>query len=89
MKELINAYKIVGYGAKIKTQFLLALVFLIIGIFIEIASEGTVSTGSFYIVLSGLFLYQMIVSSDISTLVQSSPYKKKIQCVYPMIAVIP
>lgn len=89
MKELINAYKIVGYGAKIKTQFLLALIFLIIGIFIEIASQGTVSTGSFYIVLSGLFLYQMIVSSDISTLVQSSPYKKKIQCVYPMLAVMP
>ena len=89
MKELINAYKIVGYGAKIKTQFLLALLFLIIGIIVEIGSQGTVSTGSFYIVLSGLFLYQMIISSDISTLVQSSPYKKKIQCTYPMIAVMP
>lgn len=89
MKELINAYKIVGYGAKLKTQFLLAFLFLVIGIVVEIGSQGTVSTGSFYIVLSGLFLYQMIISSDISTLVQSSPYKKKIQCTYPMIAVMP
>ena len=89
MKELINAYKIVGYGAKIKTQFLLAALFLGLGVLLEFMSQGTQSTGSFYIVLSGLFLYQMIVSSDISTLVQSSPYKKKIQCSYPMIAVIP
>lgn len=89
MKELINAYKIVGYGAKIKTQFFMAALFLALGILFEIMSGGTQSTGSFYIVLSGLFLYQMIVSSDISTLVQSSPYKKKIQCVYPMIAVMP
>ena len=89
MKELINAYKIVGYGAKIKTQFLLAALFLGLGVLFEFMSQGTQSTGSFYIVLSGLFLYQMIVSSDISTLVQSSPYKKKIQCSYPMIAVIP
>lgn len=93
MKNFINefktAYKIVGYGAKIRVNFMMAGLFLLIGILMEFATRGTQSTGSFYIVLSGMFLYQMIMSSDISTLVQASPYKKKIQCNYPMIAVIP
>ena len=93
MKNILNefktAYKIVGYGAKIKVNFMMAGLFLLLGIIFEFASKGTQITGSFYIVLSGMFLYQMIMSSDISTLVQASPYKKKIQCHYPMIAVIP
>ncbi len=89
LNELKTAYKIVGYGAKIKVNFLMAGLFLLLGIFFEFATKGMQITGSFYIVLSGMFLYQMIMSSDISTLVQASPYKKKIQCHYPMIAVIP
>ena len=89
MKELVNAYKIVQYGTKIGMQFGMALLFLALGIVLEFLTRGTQSVGSFYIVLSGMFLYQMIVSSDISTLVQSSPYKKKIQCTYPLLAVIP
>lgn len=68
---------------------MMAGLFLLLGIIFEFASIGTQMIGSFYIVLSGMFLYQMIMSSDISTLVQASPYKKKIQCHYPMIAVIP
>lgn len=87
--EFKTAYKIVGYGAKIKVNFMMAGLFLILGVLFEYMSQGTQVTGSFYIVLSGMFLYQMIMSSDISTLVQASPYKKKIQCNYPMIAVIP
>ncbi len=89
IEEFKTAYKIIGYGAKIKQNFMMAGLFLLIGILFEYTSKGMQITGSFYIVLSGMFLYQMIMSSDISTLVQASPYKKKIQCNYPMIAVIP
>ena len=89
LEELKNAYKIVGYGLKIKTQLGLAAAFAGMGIFFEILSGGEDSVGSFYIVLSGMFIYQLIVSTDISTLVQSSPYKKKIQCTYPILATAP
>jgi len=87
--ELKNAYKLVQYGLSIKKQLGFAIMFALIGIAVEIASKGSQFIGAFYVVLSGLFIYQMIISSDVSTLVQSSPYKKKIQCFYPLIAIIP
>lgn len=89
LDELKNAYKIVGYGLRIKTQLGLAALFAGLGILFEILSGGELSTGSFYIVLSGMFIYQLIISTDVSTLVQSSPYKKKIQCTYPILATAP
>lgn len=89
MRELKKAYQLVQYGMSIKKQFGFALLFALIGIGVEIASKGTEIVGSFYIVLSGMFLYQLIISSDNSTLIQSSPYKKKIQCFYPIMAVLP
>lgn len=89
LSELKNAYKLVQYGLSLKKQLGFAALFAGIGIVLEIVTQGRQSTGAFYIVLSGLFIYQLIISSDVSTLVQSSPYKKKIQCFYPIIAVVP
>ena len=89
LDELKNAYKLVQYGLKIKMQLGMAVLFVVLGIGIEIAAQGQVVTGSFYIVLSGMFIYQLIISVDNSTLVQSSPYKKKIQCTYPILATAP
>ncbi len=89
LDELKNAYKLVQYGLKIKTQLGFAVLFVLIGIGIEVISKGQVVTGSFYIILSGIFIYQLIISVDNSTLVQSSPYKKKIQCTYPLLATAP
>ena len=88
-KELVKAYKIVGYGLAIKRQMMFAVGFAIIGIVLDIFTGGTQPTGGFYIVLSGMFIYQLIISSDVSTLIQASPYKKKIQCTYPLLATAP
>ena len=88
-KELKNAYKIIQYGLSVKKQLGFAIMFAAIGIALELVTKGTQPVGAFYIVLSGLFIYQMIISSGVSTLIQSSPYKKKIQCTYPLLAVIP
>ena len=88
-KELKNAYKLIQYGLSVKKQILIASIFSLIGIALEIATKGTEPIGAFYFILSGLFLHQMILSSGVSTLIQSSPYKKKIQCTYPYIAVVP
>ena len=87
--ELKNAYKLVQYGLSLKKQLGFAVLFAAIGLVLEVVTQGRQSIGAFYIVLSGLFIYQLIISSDVSTLVQSSPYKKKIQCFYPIISVVP
>jgi len=89
LEELKNAYKLVQYGLSLKKQMAFAVGFAVIGIVLDVVTRGRQATGSFYIVLSGLFIYQLIISSDVSTLVQSSPYKKKIQITYPLLAVIP
>ncbi len=89
LKELFKAYKIVGYGLAVKRQMGFAIAFLLIGIVMEVMTKGTMPTGGFYIVLSGMFIYQLIISSDVSTLIQASPYKKKIQCTYPLLATAP
>ena len=88
-KEWINAYKIISYGLAIKRQMAFAIAFLLIGIALDAVTKGAQPTGGFYIVLSGMFIYQLIISSDVSTLIQSSPYKKKIQCTYPLLATVP
>ncbi len=89
MKELIRAYKIVGYGMSIKKQLAFAVGFAILGLIFEIITRGGNIIGAFYIILSGMFIYQLIISVDVSTLVQSSPFKKRIQCTYPVLATTP
>ncbi|MCR4651734.1 MAG: hypothetical protein K5662_08285 [Lachnospiraceae bacterium] len=89
LKELLKSYRIVQYGLKVRTQVLFGAFFGIFGIAMEVVTRGKNIIGSFYIILAGMFIYQLIISSDMSTLVQSSPHKKKIQCVYPLISIIP
>jgi hypothetical protein len=89
MKELVNAYKLVQYGLAMKKQLGFAAFFGILGIALEIVGKGSSLIGGFYVILSSMFVYQLIISVDMSTLIQSSPYKKKIQCTYPLIAVAP
>ena len=62
--ELKNAYKIVQYGLSLKKQLAFAVGFALIGIVLEIVTQGRQATGAFYIVLSGLFIYQLIISAD-------------------------
>ncbi|MCR4897387.1 MAG: hypothetical protein K5891_11490 [Lachnospiraceae bacterium] len=89
MKELVNAYKLVQYGLALKKQLGFAALFGVIGIVLEVAGRANSLVGGFYVILSSMFVYQLIISVDMSTLIQSSPYKKKIQCTYPLIAVVP
>lgn len=87
--EIKKAFKIISYGSAVKKQVAFAAFFAVIGIVIEAASKGANTIGGIYICLSGIFAFQMICSVDMSTLVQSSPYKKKIQCSYPYRVTIP
>ena len=89
IQEFLKAVKLVQYGLTLKTQLGFAGLFALIGIIVEVFTKGTNFIGIFYIVLAGMFLYQLIISIANSTLVQSSPYKRKIQIVYPLAVMIP
>lgn len=93
LKNFIHDTKIgltlTKYGIKAKMQFAMATLFFIIGVIVDIFSNGSSYIGGFYVVLSGMFIFQSIISIDASTLIQSSGYKKKIQVAYPYYAIIP
>lgn len=88
-KDFLLAIKLMKYGLSVKLELSLGLICLIAGILIDIKSKGSTYIGGFYISLSCLFLFQLIMSMDISTLVQSSAYKRKIQVVLPYLFAVP
>lgn len=89
IKELKKAFQLVQYGVSLKQQIIFCIIFVVIGVITEIFGRGSNLIGGFYLVLSSMFLGQLIISVDASTLVQSSPYKRKIQVIYPYIAMTP
>lgn len=62
------------------------LVILVIGIIVEITSEGTSFLGGFYLMMTGMFAYQLIMSMDISEMVQTSAMKRRLQVELPVVA---
>lgn len=88
-KDFLLAVKLMKYGLSFKLELVIGLICLIAGIFTDIKSKGSTFVGGFYISLSFMFLFQLLLSMDVSTLVQSSAYKRKIQTVLPYLFVIP
>lgn len=74
------------YGYRIKMNVIFMLVILVIGIIVEITSEGTSFLGGFYLMLTGMFAYQLIMSMDISEMVQTSAMKRRLQVELPVVA---
>lgn len=89
MKDLLKAYRLAWYGGRAKTQGMFSILFFGLGILIDVLSGGESFVGLFYMVWAAVFLYQMILTVDLSTLVQSSPLKKKIMVDYPLFSVLP
>ena len=74
------------YGYKIKMNVIMMIVILAFGIVAEISSKGTSFLGGFYLMMTGMFAYQLIMSMDISEMVQSSAAKRKLQVGLPVVA---
>lgn len=85
LKELKLGFRLIKYGYKIKINVIMMVLILAIGIGVEITSQGTSIIGGFYLMLIGMFSYQMVMSMDISEIVQSSSMKKKLQVELPVI----
>lgn len=79
-------FQLMKYGYRIKMNVIFMLVILVIGIIVEITSEGTSFLGGFYLMLTGMFAYQLIMSMDISEMVQTSAMKRRLQVELPVVA---
>ena len=85
INDFILGMKLIRYGFRPKMNLGLCLFFIIIGVAVEIGSKGTEFLGIFYMLLSGLYAFQMIISMDISTFVQTSKMKRALQTSVPII----
>ena len=84
-KDLTLGLKLLKYGYKMTLNIVMMLLILGIGVVMEIATKGTSRIGGFYFMLCGLFAYQMIISLDISAMIQTTAMKKKLQVKIPVI----
>lgn len=74
------------YGFSFKSNVAGALIFMVLGIVMQTNMiNGMSFLGSMYIVLSAVFMYQLICSVTISTMIQTSGYKKQLQTLIPTI----
>ena len=79
MKDIILCFKLIKYGLQFKLMCILGAAFFGLGILFEIQGTGTTNLGGIYMSLAGLYVFQLAFTPSIAKLVQTSPYKKKIQ----------
>ena len=89
MKDIILCFKLIKYGLQFKLMCILGAAFFGLGILFEVQGTGTTNLGGIYMSLAGLYVFQLTFTPSIAKLVQTSPYKKKIQCTYPLLATAP
>ena len=80
MKTLITYFKMMKYALQAKLILVLTLFFFIFGIVFELLdftrAGSSYSLAALYLALTGMYFYQLVFSSTVSKLVQSSPLKK-------------
>lgn len=74
----------IKYGLSLKGNIVCMILILGVGVGVEILSRGDNFLGAFYLMLTGLFPVQLITSVGLSTMVQTSKYKKKLQTLIPV-----
>jgi hypothetical protein len=88
-KEWKKTYQLLIYGFKAKLQLGIGAAFVVLGVLLTIFSSDMSYLGGLYIVMGGMFGYQIFISLDVSTLVQTSPYKRKLQTSIPLLSMAP
>lgn len=87
MKDLVKYFKMMKYALQAKMIFILAIIFFVLGILFELTDfsnhSSSYSLASLYLALTAMYFYQLVFSTTVSKLVQSSPMKKKLQTVGP------
>ena len=86
MKDLIKGLKLFRYGLQAKMIIILAIIFFVLGIlfeFTDFSGSNLFSLGALYLSLTGMYIYQLVFTTTVSKLAQSSPLKKKLQTSIP------
>lgn len=83
LKEIKLGFKLLKYGYKVKMNVVTLILFLAIGVFSEVMAKGTSLVGGVYFMIGGMFAYQMVMSMDVSQMIQSTAMKKKLQIYIP------
>lgn len=78
MNNLKKSIKLISYSVGVKRQIAMSLVFLAIGIGIEICTGCSNVLGGFYIALIGTVPAQMILLVTVPSAVKASPFYRKI-----------
>lgn len=76
LKDIKLGFKLLRYGYKLKLNVIMLVFFAVFGIASDIMSKGTTIIGGVYFMMSGMFTFQLIMSMDVSELIQSTSLKK-------------
>jgi len=85
MNDLIKAVKLIKYGFRFNLNIVILLLFLVLGFVVEIGSEGSSYIGGFYIVLCGMYMFQFVMSLNMSDMIASSGFSRKTQLKIPCV----
>ena len=83
LKEIKLGFKLLKYSYKLKMNVVTLILFLAIGVFSEVMAKGTSLVGGVYFMIGGMFAYQLVMSMDVSQMIQSTAMKKKLQIYIP------
>ena len=86
LKDIKLGFKLLRYGYKLKLNVIMLVFFAVFGIASDIMSKGTTIIGGIYFMMSGMFTFQLIMSMDVSELIQSTSLKKKLQIYIPVMS---
>ena len=84
MAETFKYLKLCKYSFKFKTNIAFLILFFAIGVINELVTSGTEYLGGFYIVLTGIYMFQFIMSLSMSDMIQSSGIGRKIHLDVPV-----
>ena len=84
IKDLKTGLKLMRYGAQYKSTLFSIAIITVAAVVFEVTSHGTNFLGAFYFLLLGMFPMQLIFSTDVSTMIQTTKMKRKIQVTIPI-----
>lgn len=84
-----KAFKLMTLSPKFKMQIILASIFFILGIVLDIASTGATVTGGVYIFIPAISMMELFYGANESGLIKSSPIKKKTLTYFPFLVTAP
>ncbi len=85
IKDIKLCFKVYKYGLNLRTNIVCGLIFLVLGLVLDILTPQN-PVGFMYVAMVGMMGQQTIQSVTVSSLVQSSPMKKRLETKLPAIS---